>query len=70
MKRYMEGYSASHGIFMIIDNEEGANLQAIQDTFLQIPNVWVKVFDYQKGKTAVSTSRKAPRKRRAPVRKT
>jgi hypothetical protein len=64
MKRYMEGYSASHGIFMIIDNEEGANLQAIQKTFTQIPNVWVKVFDYQKEKTVLSASRKTPRKRR------
>jgi hypothetical protein len=70
MKRYMEGYSASHGIFMIIDNEEGANLQEIQNTFAQIPNVWVKVFDYQKDKTAASTNSKALRKpRRAPVRK-
>jgi hypothetical protein len=48
MKRYMEGYGASHGIFLIIDNEEGANLQAIQNAFDQIPNVWVKVFDYPK----------------------
>jgi hypothetical protein len=71
MKRYMEGYSASHGIFLVIDNEEGANLQAIQNTFAQIPNVWVKVFDYRKDKAAVAKGRKTSRKqRRAHVRKT
>jgi hypothetical protein len=69
MKRYMEGYSASHGIFLVIDNEEGANLQGIQNAFAQIPNVWVKVFDYRKDKTAASTGRKAPKKRRRPLRK-
>jgi len=70
MKRYMEGYSASHGIFLIIDNERVANLQAIQNAFAKIPNVWVKVFDYRKDNTAASTSRKAPKKRRRQVRKT
>jgi hypothetical protein len=64
MKRYMEGYSASHGIFLIIDNEEGANLKAIQNAFAQIPNVWVKVFDYRKDKTTASTRRKSRKKRR------
>ncbi len=65
MKRYMEGYSASHGIFLVIDNEEAANLQTIQKTFAQIPNVWVKIFDYRKDKTAVGTGeKKTPRKRR------
>src|SRR6202011_2261754 len=59
MKRYMEGYSASHGIFMVIDNEGGTDLQAIQNAFAQIPNVWVKVFDYQKDKTAAGKRRNA-----------
>lgn len=62
MKRYMEGYSASHGIFLLIDNGGSRNLQGIQDTFVQIPNVWVKVFDYRKEKRIVKTRRKAPRR--------
>jgi hypothetical protein len=64
MKRYMEGYSASHGIFMIIDNEEGANLDAIRNKFGQIPNVWVKVFDYRKDRASVDKKGKALRKQR------
>jgi hypothetical protein len=39
-----------------------------QNAFVQIPNVWDKVFDYQKDKTSVSTRRKAPNQRRRPVR--
>jgi hypothetical protein len=62
MKRYMEGYSASHGIFIIIDNGGSRNLQGIQNTFVQIPNVWVKVFDYRKEKRTIKTRRKAPSK--------
>jgi hypothetical protein len=71
MKQYMKGYGASHGIFLIIDNGGARNLQGIQNAFAQIPNVWVKVFDYRKDKTAGSTRKKTPRKRRrAHVRKT
>jgi hypothetical protein len=69
MKRYMGGYSASHGIFMIINNQGGADLQAIQNAFDQIPNVWVKVFDYQKDEKAARTSRKAPNKRGQRIRR-
>jgi hypothetical protein len=58
MKQYMKGYGASHGIFLIIDNGKVSNLQAIQNSFTQIPNVWVKVFDYRKDKKAMPTSGK------------
>jgi hypothetical protein len=45
MKRYMQGYGALHGIFMVIDNTHAKNLSRIQSTFEQIPNVWVKSFE-------------------------
>lgn len=64
MKQYMEGYTASHGIFMIIDNEEGANLDAIRSKFSQIPNVWVKVFEY--GEVEGTAKRTTLRQRRKP----
>jgi hypothetical protein len=63
MKRYMGGYSASHGIFLVIDNDGTRNLQGIQNAFAQIPNVWVKIFDYRKGKTAVGKVPRKPRRR-------
>jgi hypothetical protein len=55
---------------MIIDNEEGANIQAIRNKFGQIPNVWVKVFDYRKDQTAAGTGMKALKRRGRPGRKT
>jgi hypothetical protein len=67
MQQYMQGYGASYGIFLVIDNAGAQNLAQIQEAFGKIPNVWVKVFDYQKGKTAASTPSKVGRKpRRSP----
>lgn len=63
MTKYMEGYGASHGIFLIIDNDGARNLQAIQKAFSQIHNVWVKVFDYRKD-IPHGTKKKATRKHR------
>jgi hypothetical protein len=57
MEQYMKGYGASHGIFLIIDNEKTRKLQAIQGAFAQIPNVWVKVCDYR-ADTSSATTRK------------
>ncbi|HEV3481800.1 MAG TPA: hypothetical protein VGR97_05660 [Candidatus Acidoferrales bacterium] len=65
MKQYMRGFGASHGIFLIIDNEGVNNLQRIQDAFTQIPSVWVKIFDYRKDVSAGRRTRKTQRKRRA-----
>lgn len=64
MTKYMQGYGASHGIFLIIDNDGARNLQEIQNAFSQIPNVWVKVFDYRKDKPRAARKMKTPKKRR------
>jgi hypothetical protein len=65
MKQYMKGYGASHGIFLIVDNEGSRNLQGIQNAFAQIPDVWVKIFDYRRDKLVVPVTGKAQTKRRA-----
>jgi len=44
MKRYMDGYGASHGIFLVIDNAGASNLAQIKEVFETIPNVVVKSF--------------------------
>jgi hypothetical protein len=44
MCTYMEGYNASHGIFLVIDDAGGKNLDKIKATFEQISHVWVKSF--------------------------
>jgi hypothetical protein len=64
MKRYMEGYGASHGIFLIIDNAGSKSLEKVQEAFAQIPNVWVKVFDYRKDIPVKLKTRKSAIKRR------
>ena len=45
MKRYMTGYGAQHGIFLVIDNDDATNLSEIKNAFQQIPNVFVQSFD-------------------------
>ncbi len=48
MKKYMEGYGASQGIFLIIDNQKTKHLECVKEAFAKIPNVWVKVFKCRK----------------------
>ncbi|HXM92814.1 MAG TPA: hypothetical protein VOA64_00945 [Candidatus Dormibacteraeota bacterium] len=69
MKQYMKGYGASHGIFIVIDNHGARNLERIQKAFGEIPNVWVKVFDYRGDNKPGKTSPKAPSGRRRGRRK-
>lgn len=45
MSRYMEGYGASHGIFMVIDNHGARNLAQVETTFRGIEGVSVISFD-------------------------
>ncbi len=45
MKRYMEGYGASHGIFLVVDNKRSKYLSQIKNAFQSIRNVWVIVLD-------------------------
>lgn len=45
MERYMSGYGAPHGIFLVIDNNDATNLSNIKNVFEKIPNVSVQLFD-------------------------
>jgi hypothetical protein len=45
MQKYMKGYGATRGIFLIINNKKTKHLKTIAEAYQQIPNVWVKVFD-------------------------
>ena len=44
MKRYMDGYGAAYGIFLLIINKESDNLLNINETFRKIDNVYVKSY--------------------------
>ncbi len=44
MVRYMSGYGATHGIFLVIDNKGAKNLDDIKGVFGGIPGVWVRAF--------------------------
>jgi hypothetical protein len=49
MKRYMEGYGATHGIFMVLDNVGAKNLSAVAEAFQRINGVSVLSFDCNGG---------------------
>ena len=53
MMRYMDGYGASHGIFLLIDNCGAKNLAEVKKTFETIPNVLVQSFDCSNSVAAV-----------------
>lgn len=59
MKRYMDGYGASHGIFLLIDNCGARNLAEVKKTFETIPNVLVQSFDCSNSVAAVKRKGRA-----------
>lgn len=64
MQRYMSGYAAPHGIFLIFDNTNARNLSRIKATFEGIQNVWVKSFST--GSAAISQKKSSkPKGRKA-----
>ncbi len=56
MGRYMGGYSATHGIFLVVNNTEATNLKEIKEAFQKIRNVWVQSFDCSKKGLIVNKS--------------
>ncbi len=48
MKRYVTGFSATHGIFLVIDNTNARNIQKIKEVYQTIPRVTVQSFDCNK----------------------
>ena len=63
MERYMAGYGASYGIFLVIDNDATSKLSRIKSAFQKIPNVWVESFDCKGNQRVRSKKRAAPRAR-------
>ncbi len=75
MERYMKGYYATHGILLVINNNEAENIALIKETFQRIPNVWVQSFDCQKSlvtpkkpKKSIGSSKKKPVQKLRPSR--
>jgi len=70
MKRYVEGFSATHGIFLVIDNINAKNIQKIKESYQKIPRVSVQSFDcnkktdLKKKSVAKKTKRKAGRRKK------
>ncbi len=57
---YMEGYGASHGVFLVINNTDAKNLPQVKEAFQKIKNVSVVSFDCYNSPTA---PRRTARKR-------
>ncbi len=62
--RYMEGYGATHGIFLVIDNTSAKNLPQIRDSFQKIKNVSVISIDCHKSHTAPKQRKRKPATKR------
>lgn len=45
MRRYIEGYGAPHGIFLVVNNTKARNLEAISHAYEKIENVHVQTLD-------------------------
>jgi GTPase SAR1 family protein len=65
MARYVEGFSATHGILLVIDNTNSKKIQKIKEAYQKIPRVWVQSFDCNKkmDKTKPSTKKRAGKKK-------
>jgi hypothetical protein len=61
MKRYVEGFSATHGILLVIDNTNAKNIQKIKESYQKIPRVSVQSFN---------CNRKSDLKKKSVVKKT
>jgi hypothetical protein len=73
MKRYMDGFGASHGLFVAIGDGDARPLPKIQKAFEQIPGVAVIAFDIAKNTPRASRlstqHRKRPSKARVTTRR-
>lgn len=71
MDRYMQGYGAAHGIFMVIDNVGAKNLPHVVEVFQKISGVQVLSFDCSKSAVGKKKAvrKKVSVKKNAPTRK-
>ena len=67
MGRYMEGYNAAHGIFLIMDNTGTPHLTRAVTTYGKIPNVWATSLDCYS--TALKKAKAAKKKTVKPAAK-
>lgn len=65
MQRYMQGYGASHGIFLVVDNVGARNLAKLKETFVKIPNVSVQVVDCHHSISPAKAGKGTTRRRQA-----
>lgn len=45
MKKYMDGYGADYGIFLIIHNTSFKKISMVKEAYAKIPNVWTTSLD-------------------------
>lgn len=60
MTRYMSGFGASHGIFLVINNTNAKNLPFVKEVFQKIPHVVVQSFDCFKSPTVAKRAKQIP----------
>lgn len=65
MQRYMDGYGAPHGIFLVVDDCQSTNLASVTETSKKIPNVFVQTFHC----TPVGASKSGPKSKAPPVKR-
>lgn len=65
MERYMQGYYATHGILLVIKNDNAKNIHCIKKSFQKITNVSIKSFDCYGSVFAKQSTKKkvAPKKK-------
>ena len=64
MQRYMSGYGARHGIFMIVDNDKARNIPAVIEAYQKIKGVTAIPFACHLKATEKKVVRSKPKKRR------
>jgi hypothetical protein len=69
MERYMQGYGASDGIFMVIDNRNARNLARVTEVFQKIPGVRVLKFSCRTQRTVRRGRTRRKKKMAAHLRK-
>jgi hypothetical protein len=65
MKRYIDGYGAPYGIFLVIDNTKARNLADVRHAYEQIPRVHVQTLDCTVGAGRAEVRRAGVIKRRS-----
>ena len=65
MSRYVEGFSATHGVLLVVDNTNAKNISEIKRIYQQIPKVAVLSFDCNRSTSAKRKARVVRKKKSA-----